>query len=356
MAKVVLKGLDYIGLNIVFDNQTGKDLFLRDAEKLNHLGLKTKADFLGEAFIKVAHRRNHKGRFELRSQRGLYLDFSCSKEIGSSFLLRAALLKPIDRSLPNLLWEGDSGYETMKDVLSRLEHRYGKISYSIAEVHLCCHFTGIKFKAADSNRFVGLPRGPWCHDKGGFSGFNFKHKRAKVKRVEASLYSIANRLDSLPNSFDPKAYYPAEVNPSQVYNLEFKVFKKTLNERQIYTLDDLKMNFTSLWYFLTTEKVRMVVKSKDSLKRRWDTNRHWRTIQNAFGKNFTELKRVRSISQREAPAQMIKKIQTMLTGLSASLDLSNIPLDERVKHVFGCFDISCFSDEEIFRYRYERGF
>lgn len=353
MAKVVLKGLDYVELNIVFDNQIGKMNFLRELDSLHSLGYKLKTDFLGESFTKLPHRRNHNGRFELVSERGIYLDFFSGQSVGNGFLLNVTLLKPTVRSLPCLLWE--TPFDTMKEILGKLEKSFGKISYSIARIDLCCHFTGMQFKASDAKRFHGLPRGPWEHDKG-FTGFSFKHKRTKVKRVEASLYHIGSRLEDIRNSFNPNAYYPPEVSPSQVYNLEFKIFKKFLNERQIYTLDDLEQTLASLWRLLTTKKVRMIVKSKDSNKRRWKTNRHWKTLQNAFGDKLAELKRVRPLSKREVPGAKIKKLETLLTGLASELDLWDIPLEDRVKHVFGCFDIHLFSNEEMIRYRYERGF
>ena len=352
MAKVVLKGLDYIELNIVFDNQIGKMKFLREIDRLHNLGYRLKTDFIGENFTKLPHRRNRNGRFELVSERGIYLDFSSTETVGNGFFLNILLLKPTQRSLPCLLWE--SPFETMKEILGKLEQIYGKISYSISEIHLCCHFTGIHFKTADSNRFFGLPLGPW-HAKT-FTGFNFKHPRAKTKRVEASLYHIGSRLIDKTNSFNPTVYYPPGVNPSQVWNLEFKIFKKFLNERKIYTLDDLEQNFSSLWRLLTTKKVRMIVKSKDSNKRRWKTNRHWKTLQNAWGDQFTELERVRGIPKREIPRAKIKKLETLLIGLASELDLWNKPLEERVKEVYGCFDIDIFSNEEMLRYRYERGF
>lgn len=353
MAKVILSVVDFLELDISFESLEAKTHFLFDVDKLNKLGLKEKTEFLGEDCTKLPHRRNHKSRFELVSKKGIYFDISSSPDVGKGYLLKILLLKPLDRALPCLLFE--KPIETMEEVLGKLRDKYGNksINYSIAQVHLACHFTGIKFKASDSKRFFGLPRGPWEHDKG-FTGFSFKHKRAKIKRVEASLYHIGSRLEDIPNSFNPKMYYPGSVNLSQVYNIEFKIFKKFLSERSLNDLSSLRLGLASLWKILTTEKVRMIVKSKDTNKGRWKTNRHWKTIQNAFGTKWKELKRVKAISQRETPEQMIKKIQTQLTGLSASLDLWDIPLEERVKHIYGCFDIKCFSDSEMIKYRYER--
>lgn len=351
MAKVVLKGIDWLELNISFNDSKSRKHFLKDAERFNQMNFKLKTSYLGREWTKVPHKNNHAGRYELVSPEGIYLDFASYENIGSGYLLKIALLKPLNRSLPCLLWE--SPFVTTNALINLLEKQYGNIEYSIARVDLCCHFTGLSFKASDTNRFRGLPRGPWEHDSA-FTGFSFKHKRPKVKRVQASLYNLGHRKNDLPNSFSPVPYYTTSVNLEQVWNLEFKVHKQYLIERKVLTLEQLEECLGSLWKTLTTDKIRMVVKSKDTNKNRWKTNRHWVHIQNAFGKNFTELKRHKLPSKRQIPEAMIKRIETSLVGLAVSLDIWDKSLAERAIEIFGCFDLNKFSDEEMFRYKYNR--
>lgn len=351
MAKVVLKGLDWLELNISFDTITAQRNFLADADKFHKLGFKSKTRYLDRDWIKMPHKRNAKGRFELVSPEGIYLDMASFQNIGNGFYLRISLLKPVDRSLPCLLWEAP--FKTMRSFLELIKSRYENISYSIARADIFCHFTGFHLKSADSKRFLGLPRGPWEHDTA-FTGFSFKHKRAKVKRVEAAIYNLAQRKSDIPNSFNPSDYYPQNTDMSSRWNLEFRLFRKFLDERNIYTLEDLEASLAALWKILTTKKLRMIVKSKDTNKARWKTNRHWKTLQNAFGDDCVEIKRVKKSTQRQVPNDIIKRIETSLVGLAVSLDLWNKPLGEKVKEIFGCFDIDRFSDEEMLKYRYER--
>ena len=351
MAKVVLKGIDWLEVNVSFRKEVGLISFLHDVDKFHQMGYKLKTEYLGKKWTKVPHKRNTMGRFELVSAEGIYLDMASFKNAGNGYFLKISLLKPLDRSLPCLLWE--SPFATMKEFLSHLSNRYGDIDYSIARADIFCHFTGFQLKSADSKRFLGLPRGPWEHDTA-FTGFSFKHKRPKVKRVEAAIYSLAQRKTDIPNSFNPADYYlsPSDVNVA--WNLEFRLFKTFLNERKIFTLDELEANLPSLWRQLTTKKLRMIVKSKDTNKARWKINRHWKSLQNAFGNDFVELKRIKSPSRRQVPKDIIKRIETSLLGLAVSLDLWNKSLDERVKEIFGCFDINRFTNEEMMKYKHER--
>lgn len=350
MAKVILKGIDWLELNIEFPNVNSREIFLNDSQKFNRINFKESISYLGKTWIKTPHKRNHLGRFELVSPEGIYLDFSSSENVGRGYLLKLYLLKPIDRSLPCLLWE--SPFESLSAILQKLELKYNGITHSIARIDLFCHFTGLSFKSSDSKRFFGLPRGPWEHDNA-FSGFSFKHKRVKVKRVEASLYNLAQRIIDLPNSFSPSNYYAKDTPIENVWNLEFKVYRQYLIERKISTISQLAEHYHSLWPILTSEKVRMVVKSKDTNKARWKTNHHWKTIQKAFGNNFVSLKRFKLPSTRQPPEKIIKRIQTSMISLAISLDLWDLSLDERVKEIFGCFDISKFSDEEMIKYHRE---
>lgn len=352
MAKIVLKGIDWLELNISFDHENSLRLLLKDIDKFNQIPYKKKITYLDKMWTKLPHKKNHKGRYELVSPDGIYLDFSSSKIVGDGYVLRISLLKPIDRSLPCLLWEAP--FTTMNNILNQLKERYGKyISYTIARVDLFCHFSGINFKSSDSKRFLGLARGPWENDRA-FTGFSFGPKRPKIKRIQASLYKIAERKIDLPNSFDPRDYYNKDIDVNTAWNLEFKVFRQFLKERGIDTLEELENSLSSIWKLLTTNKLRMIVKGKDSNKARWDTNPHWKSIQNAFGKTITILKRSKPSQQRQTPEKMIKRIETALIGLAASLDLWEKPLEERVKEVFGCFDISKFSNEEMIKYKYDR--
>jgi hypothetical protein len=351
MAKVVLKGLDWLELNISFDTLKAQRSFLADADKFHKMGFKLKTRYLERDWIKLPHKRNANGRFELVSPEGIYLDMASFQNTGNGFLLKISLLKPVDRSLPCLLWEAP--FETMRSILEQFKGKYEDISYTIARADVFCHFTGFHLKSADSKRFLGLPRGPWEHDLA-FTGFSFKHKRAKVKRVEATIYSLAQRKSDIPNSFNPSDYYPDGIDISSAWNLEFRLYRTFLNERNIFTLDELEKSLPGLWKILTTTKLRMIVKSKDTNKARWKINRHWKTLQNAFGNDFVEIKRVKKTTQRQVPKDIIKRIETSLIGLAVSLDLWNKPLEEKLKEIFGCFDIDRFSDEEMLKYRYER--
>jgi hypothetical protein len=351
MAKVVLKGIDWLELNVSFDTEVGRNGFLQDVERFHQMGFKLRTEYLDKKWTKVPHKRNARGRFELVSAEGIYLDMASYQDAGNGYLLRISLLKPLDRSLKCLLWE--SPFATMKEILKLFSNKYGAVSYSIARSDIFCHFTGFQLKSADSKRFLGLPRGPWEHDTA-FTGFSFKHKRAKVKRVEAVIYSLAQRKTDIPNSFDPADYYTTQSDVNAAWNLEFRLYKTFLNERKIFTLEQLEANLPSLWRQLTSKKLRLIIKSKDRNKARWKTNRHWKSLQNAFGNDFIELKRTKRPAKRQVPKEIIKRIETALLGLAVSLDLWNKPLSERVKEIFGCFDINRFTDEEMMKYRYER--
>jgi hypothetical protein len=154
MAKIVLKGIDWLELNISFTETKSRQTFLKDADRFNQMKFKSKVDYLEKEWTKLPHKNNHLGRFELVSPEGIYLDFASFETVGSGYLLKIALLKPIDRSLPCLLWE--SPFTTTKSLITKLEEKYGSMRYSIARVDLFCHFTGIKFKLLGSeNKVLG---------------------------------------------------------------------------------------------------------------------------------------------------------------------------------------------------------
>ena len=351
MAEVLLRGLDWLGLNISFRSKSSLNRFTSETSDLYEKRLHSKVSFLGRAWTKIPH---HKlpGRFELVSKEGLLLDVYPYKR-GCDYPLKIHLKKPYDNEEKICpLWE--TPFDTMETILKSVAEKYGEIDYNISRVDLFCHFSGLSFKSKDLNRFRGLPRAPWEHDVK-FTGFSFKTKRPKVKRVEATLYDVRQRLADLPSSYDPTPYYTQGVDDSNPWNLEFKIHRAYLQERGIHSLSDLKQSIVGLWKALTKEKVRLVVKSKDTNEGRWRINRHWKHIQNAFGEEFVLLKRISSPSKKQSVPKIIKCIETYLVRLASECNIMHLPLEEKVKFLYGCFDIDRFSNEEILKYRHQRG-
>ena len=353
MAEILLRGLDWVSLNISFKNKSSLNRFTSETSNLYEKRLHSRVSFLGRNWTKIPH---HKlpGRFELVSIEGLLLDIYPYRS-GCDYPLKIHLKKPYGNDVKTCpLWE--KPFETLEFILADVANRFGEIDHNIGRVDLFCHFSRLTFKSKDLSRFRGLPRAPWEHDVK-FTGFSFKNKRPKEKRVEATIYDVNQRLADNPSSFDPAPFYPQDKSTSNPWNLEFKVYKTYLQERGINTIEDLKKLETipSIWRGLTKDKVRLVVKSKDTNEARWKVNRHWVHIQKAFGEEFIPLKRITSTPKKLSVPKIIKCIETYLVRLASECNIMHLSEEDRVRYLYGCFDINRFSNEEILKYRHQKG-
>ena len=259
--------------------------------------------------------------------------------------------------LQPLLWS--KPFETMRDLLDRIEGYYGNCEYRISRVDLATHWSSPNWKPKlqDHSNFVTRLKAPdpipARHDIEGTSaaGFVFgRNRRNNINNtVTATIYCLNQRAADLPQSFSPFESYTDYTGREKVWNTEFKVYSRTLRSRGVNSLEDLESKYKGLWVYLTTRCLTLRIPSDtDQTRSRWKLDPLWLDLQQAFGKGIESLKRNYRPSNRLTTEQRIKRAKSEAKGFVTSLtNWQKLSIEERKQEFFSRFDDECFSNETL---------
>ena len=365
--KILFRGLDWLEVVAKFEDQSGHDAYLSDIDRIFNAELEPIVSYLGKQWTVQFIGNNGYRRYLQNYTDGftLFLDNRSWKGIGHAWPLRIILGKPSiinnqQNMIHPLLWS--KPFETMKEMLDRIEGYYGECQHRVSRVDPAVHWTSIDWspKLQDHAKFVTRLKAPDPipirnnSDSTDAAGFVFGRTRKNNinNTVTANIYWVNQRVSDLPNSFDPFDCYPGNVGNERIWNTEFKVYSRTLRSRGIDSLKDLEEKYKGLWVYLTTKCLTLRTPSEtDSKRNRWKVDPIWSELQQAFGKGIEPLKRTYQPSRRLTSEQRIKRAESEAKGFITSLpNWQEMSPEERKREFFSLFADDCFSTETLSGY------